>query len=308
MKKSFGLGLLIVMFVCSCASKKPIPGIEKLNQPSTAWYAPDKVAFDGRLQVIAFNIEQGPYWKDVVKYVAGKKQEIPATIVLVSEADRMHSRSGDVYVADEMAKALKMNMVYATEFIEYNDKTPETPGETGNAILSAFPLSDITVIRQVDVYSWTRWGFLQGQPRKGERVAIGATALLPNGKRVRVYVVHLENYGTSSARAKQMEQVLDDAKKYDLPVVVGGDYNEPPGGQIFTVIKKYGFENSLAGNHQPTGACVAIAGKLKCSTKIDWQVNKGLTVQDKTVDYPLASNGRNISDHAPVRVIYGIRN
>lgn len=306
MRKNVILAVILALALGACASKKPIAGIEKLNQPSVASYAPEKVAFDGKLQVIAFNIEQGPYWKDVVKYVDGKKSEIPATIVLVSEADRMHSRSGDIFVADVMAKALKMNMVYATEFIEYNDKTKDTPGETGNAILSAFPLENITVIRQVDLFSWTRWGFLQGQPRKGDEVAIGATALLPTGKRVRVYEVHFENYATSSGRARQMEQVLEDAKKYDLPVVIGGDYNELPGGQIFKAAKKEGFENTFAGNNQPTGACVALAGKLLCLIKIDWQVVKGLTVRDKTVDYPLASNRRNISDHAPVRVIYSM--
>ena len=307
MKKSSILIVLLPLVFVSCASKKPIPGIEKLNQPSIASYAPDKVAFDGKLQVIAFNIEQGPYWKDVVNYVAGKKQEIPATIVLVSEADRMHSRSGDVYVADEMAKALKMNMVYATEFIEYNDKTKDTPGETGNAVLSPFPLSDITVIRQVDLFSWTRWGFLQGQPRKGDEVAIGVTALLPTGKRVRVYEVHFENYATSSGRAQQMEQVLEDAKKYNLPIVIGGDYNELPGGKIFSVAKRDGFENVFEGNHQPTGGCEGVHGKLLCLVKIDWQVARGMKVIDKAVDHPMASNGRNISDHVPVRVTYEIR-
>ena len=306
MKKNITIACILALALGACASKKPIEGIEKLNQPSVASYALEKVAFDGKLQVIAFNIEQGPYWKDVVKYVAGKQSEVPATIVLVSEADRMHSRSGDVFVADEMARALKMNMVYATEFIEYNDKTKDTPGETGNAILSPFPLENITVIRQVDLFSWTRWGFLQGQPRKGDEVAIGATALLPNGRRVRVYEVHFENYTDSAGRAKQMAQVLEDAKKYDLPVVIGGDYNELPGGKIFRVAKQAGFENPFAGNRQPTGACVAVAGKLSCLIKIDWQVDKGLAVRDKTVDYPLASNRRNISDHAPVRVVYSV--
>jgi len=305
--KKLGLMILAVILASGCASKKPIQGIEQMNQPATASYSSGKLpAFDGRLQVIAFNIEQGRFWKDAVEYIEEKQDQLPATIALISEADRRHSRSGDVFVAEEMAKALGMNMVYATEFIEYNDKTRGSPGETGNAILSAFPLSDISVIRQKDLYSWTRWGWIQGQPRKGERVAIGATALLPDGRRLRVYVAHLENYATSPGRASQMRQILDDAKKYEMPAVIGGDFNELPRGSLFAEAEKVGFENAFAQNRQPTGSCIALSGKLSCAVKIDWQLDRGLSALNPIVDYPLNSLKAPISDHAPLRVLYSI--
>jgi len=308
MKKGLILGALLSILIMGCASKKPVEGIEQLNQPVVKNYAEKSpAAFDGRVQVIAFNIEQGHFWPDVVKYLQDQKSSIPATIALVGEADRMHSRTGDVFVADEMAKALKMNMVFVTEFIEYNDKTKQNQGDHGNVILSPFPLADIAVIRHSDVYSWAKWGWVQGQPRKGERVAIGATATLPDGKQVRVYVCHLENYGSSGQRAMQMEEILEDAKKYNLPIVVGGDFNELPGGQIFSRIKDFGFENTFADNRQNTGSCVARSGKLKCAVKIDWQIYRGLSVLDKTVDYPVNSKGGAMSDHAPVRAIYKIK-
>jgi endonuclease/exonuclease/phosphatase family metal-dependent hydrolase len=300
-------GILAVMLAIGCASKKPIPGIEQLNQPSSISRALEKQpAFDGRVQVIAFNIEQGRFWEDAAKYIAEKQAQVPATIVLLSEADRGHSRSGDVFVAEKMAEALGMDMVYATEFIEYNDKTKDSPGETGNAILSAFPLSEISVIRQLDVYSWTRWGWLQGQPRKGERVAIGATALLPDGRRLRVYVAHLENYGTGRGRARQMRQILEDAEKYKMPAVIGGDLNELPGGILFKEAAEDGFENAFVQNRQPTGACIAVSGKLVCSVKIDWQLARGLNGVEAIVDYPLNSQAGAISDHAPVRALYSL--
>jgi len=304
--KKFAVIFVSVMVFSGCATRKPIEGIEQLNQPVVASYAGSQVPFDGQVQVIAWNIERGLFWQDCDKYLAEKISEKPATIMLIGEVDRMHSRSGDVFVADEMARSLQMNMVFVTEFIEYNDKTKDTQGDHGNAILSPFPLSDISVIRHTDLYSWTRWGWLQGQPRKGERVAIGATAALPDGKRVRVYVVHFESSATSSARVKQMQEVLDDAKKFNLPAVIGGDFNELPGGFVFRTARDAGFENSFEGNHQPTGTCSARNGRLLCSTKIDWQVNKGLTVTEKTIDYPLNSSSAAISDHAPVRVIYKI--
>lgn len=305
MKRIYLLIVICVLLTVSCATKKPIEGIELLNQPVIKSYAKKAtLAFDGRIQVIAFNIERGLFWQDVAKYLKEQQSQFPATIVLIGEADRMHSRSGDVFVADELAKALNMNMVFVTEYVEYNDKTKDNQGDHGNAILSRLPLSDITVIRHTDVFSWTKWGWTQGQPRKGDRVAIGATATLPDGKQVRVYVCHLESNDIASRRVIQMEEILEDAKKYSIPVVVGGDFNELPSGVIFTRIKDYGFENTYADNRQNTGSCLAQNGKLKCAVKIDWQINRGLQVLEKTVDYPVNSKGGPMSDHAPVRAVY----
>jgi len=301
--RKFILGSLIILFF-SCATKKPIPGIEELNQPIIKNYAEQALVFNGKIQVIAYNIERGEFWEDVVKYLKEQKSEVPATIILLSEADRMHSRSGDVFTAEQMAKALKMNLVFVPEFIEYNDKTKDSPADHGNAILSPFPINDISVIRHTDVYSWSRWGWLWAQPRKGERVSIGATLILPNGTELRVYTVHFESHALSQQRIIQMKEVLEEASKYEIPVVIGGDFNEFRSGKIFKLIPKYGFENSFQNNSQPTGNCRIIDEQIKCKGKIDWIVHKGLTLMESAVDYPINSQGRVISDHAPVRAIY----
>jgi endonuclease/exonuclease/phosphatase family metal-dependent hydrolase len=307
MSKFFWFLVCLMLVLYSCASRKPVQGIEQLNKPVVKSYVEGKaVAYDGRVQVIAYNIERGIYWQDVAHYLSEKQKEFPATILLLSELDRMHSRSGDVFVAEELAKALKMNMVFVTEFVEYNDKTKDTQGDHGNAILSPFPLSDIKVIRHTDVYSWTRWGWLWGQPRKGERVSIGATALLPDGNELRVYTVHFESHATSPQRVVQMKEVLEDAKGYKIPVVIGGDFNEFPGGMLFHAVKDYGFENSFEGNNQPTGSCGINNKQVLCAVKIDWLIHRGLNVLDRRVDYPMNSSGGVISDHSPVRAIYKI--
>jgi endonuclease/exonuclease/phosphatase family metal-dependent hydrolase len=304
MKKYFVLVIVATLVFSACASKKPIEGIEKLNVPVTANYAEAKaVPYDDKVQVVAFNIEQGHYWSDVDGYIAAQRDKMPATICLLSETDRMHSRTGDIFVADQMARSLKLNMIFVTEFIEYNDKTKDTPGDHGNAILSPFPLSDIAVIRHTDVWSWTKWGWTQGQPRKGERVTIGATAALPGGKKIRVYEAHLESAGQSFQRWVQMREILDDAKKYDLPVVIGGDFNDLPSGVILSRIKDYGFANAYEGDKHPTGGCMAEKGKVRCTVKIDWQIYRNLKVADRFVDYPANSKGGTMSDHAPVRVL-----
>ncbi len=303
MKKTM-MTALAALVLAGCGTYRVNPKLEPLNRPVVANYAPAQTSYDGRVQVVAWNLERGIFWKDQAKYLAEKQAAIPATIMLLGETDRMHSRSGDVFVADGLAKQLKMNMVFATEFIEYNDRTKDTPGDHGNCILSPFPLSDLTVLRQQDLFSWSAWGWTMGQSRKGDRVVVGATVLLPDGKKLRVYVVHFENYAASSGRAGQMQQVLDDAKKYDFPAVIGGDYNELPGGLVFKAAKDAGFENTFAGNKQPTGSCMIVKGKLECAVKIDWMVSRGLKIEDKQVDYPTGSAGNSMSDHAPVRAIF----
>lgn len=298
---------MICLFVYACAgsNNKPIQGIEDLNVPVVESFVDDgEVPFDGRVQVIAFNIERGFFWQDVVRYIEEKRAEVPATVVLISEADRNHSRTGDVFVALEMARALKMNMVFATEYIEYNDKTPDNQGDHGNAILSPFPLEEISVIRHTTVYSWTEHGHKFGQPRKGERVAIGANVVLPDGRRLRVYTVHFESNAVSSKRLVQMDEVLEDADPWEIPVAIGGDFNEMPLGFIFMRMKNYGFKNTFAWNLQPTGTCKPAGDRAMCLLKIDWIVHRDMEVIERKVDYPLNSEGGVLSDHAPVRAVY----
>ena len=304
MKKFFGtLMVLLLLAGLSAAFAKtaPPPGW-KIDQPVTANYAPADTPFAGKLQVIAFNIERGFFWPDVVKYIAARRAENPATIVLLSETDRNHSRTKDVFVADEMARALKMNMIYVTEFIEFNDQTPETQGDHGNAILSPWPLTDITVIRQIRLNDWGGWyGRSTGEPRYGDRVAIGATALLPGGKKVRVYAVHLESFSETIGKWLQLRQLLPDAKAHHLPYVIGGDFNELPGMVMFWMLPLYGVRNAFAGDLSPTGSCKPANGRAQCKIKIDWIIYKGLKLDSRAVDHPLNSAGGTLSDHVPVR-------
>ena len=299
--RTMAVFLLLAGLSVAFAKTAPPPGW-KIDEPVTANYAPADTPFAGKLQVIAFNIERGFFWPDVVKYIAARRAENPATIVLLSETDRNHSRTKDVFVADEMARALKMNMIYVTEFIEFNDQTPETQGDHGNAILSPWPLTDITVIRQLRFVDWGGWyGRKTGEPRYGDRVSIGATALLPGGKKVRVYVVHLESATESVGKWLQLRQLMPDIKSHHLPTVIGGDFNELPGLLLFDMLPFYGIRNAFSGDFSPTGGCKVGDGRAKCQIKIDWIIYKGLKLDSRAVDYPLGSDGKTLSDHVPVR-------
>ncbi len=296
---------VLCLGLSSCAAAWGKPGkYSELDQPVMSSYAERVPAFDGRVQVIAYNVERGFFWEDVVNYIDEQRTQVPATIVLLSECDRAHSRTDEVFVADEMAKALNMDMVFVTEYVEYNDQTPENQGDHGNALLSPFPLSDISVIRHTTIYSWTLWGKFMGQPRFGERVALGATVELPRGEKIRVYSLHLESNSETIGKWIQMKEVIKDAERFDMPVVIGGDFNELPFGLMFGLLPTYGISNSFPHDKSPTGSCKSAGDRAQCKLKIDWIVHRGLQLIESSVDYPLNSQHEIISDHAPVRATY----
>jgi len=307
-----GTGLIIAIALIgaatlfSCANKKVEAPARDINLPEYATYTEGETPFDGDLQVIAFNIERGFFWEDVASYIKDRREEYPATLVLLTELDRLHSRTGDIFVADLLARELDMNMVYVTEFVEYNDQTPENQGDHGNAILSPWPLSDVTVIRHKTMFDWSRFGQLQGEPRYGDRVTIGATIELTGGKQVRAYTVHLESNADTIGKWIQMREILKDAKGYDLPVVIGGDFNELPGWLMFWMFPFYHIENTFRGDFSGTGHCKPDGDRAKCGLKIDWIVHRGMDVKERSVDYPLNSEGGIISDHAPVRAVFEV--
>lgn len=303
----FTLSLVCLALLSACAGKSGPPPSWDMDEPAAESYSEERPEGGGPLQAIAYNIERGFYWEDVAAYVEDRARAEGPPVLLLSELDRNHSRTGDIFVARELARRLRMDMVFVSEFVEYNDETPETQGDHGNAILSPYPLSDISVIRHRVLYSWTRLGWTRGEPRHGGRASIGATVEMPGGEKVRVYSVHFESNGETLGKWIQMKEVLDDAESRGLPFIIGGDFNELPFGLMFAMLPARGVENAFAGDRSPTGDCKNRGGEVRCSLKIDWIVYKGLRLEDSAVDYPAAQGGEPLSDHAPVRAAFSAK-
>ena len=88
--------VLMVALLMSCAGKKGQPPDRDIDQPVISNHVEVACPFDGRVQVIAYNVERGFFWEDVVEYVREKRSGLPATVLLLSECDRDHSRTGGV--------------------------------------------------------------------------------------------------------------------------------------------------------------------------------------------------------------------
>ena len=291
--------LTFLATLCACGS-------------SPDWDMDKPIVFNGskspnttkQIQIFACNLERGFHSKDFVEYIKTHSETDSPPILLLSELDQNHSRTGDRFVARELAETLNMNMVYVPEFIEYNDKTPETQGNIGNAILSPYPLSNLSVIRHHAIYSWTTWGWTRGEPRYGDRVSIGATISLSNGTKIRVYSVHFESTGNPVGRWLQMKEVIDDLEKHKLPSIIGGDFNETALGLMFFLLPGHNINNAFKDDKNSTGFCRIKNKKVVSFLKLDWIVYRGLTLTNSKVDYPVGTNGKPISDHAPIQATF----
>ena len=189
--------------------------------------------------VCAYNVERGLRLDDQLRAFGGDAGMPPPDVLLINEADRGCTRSGNRNVAREYARALGMCYVYGVEFIEL----PRWCGpggsvrgrcEHGNAIVSRFPLGNVRLIRHRRTRSWqsTVQRILHvGEPRLGGRVALAADVRI--GERMlRVYSVHFESgdrgrgsWSGDAYREAQARELIEDASGLNRGVVIGGDMN-----------------------------------------------------------------------------------
>ena len=137
-----------------------------------------------------------------------------ASIIGLQEVDRNTQRVGGENTARVMAEALVMHYAWAAP----PRMPPDQPeDETGVTILSAYPLTNVE-----------RLILPNPGPGGRRRVAVGATALLPNGVRIRVYSVHAETRIAHGEKMEQYRAVMEHALRTSANgerIVILGDFN-----------------------------------------------------------------------------------
>ncbi|MDT4968626.1 MAG: hypothetical protein QOJ64_3363 [Acidobacteriota bacterium] len=236
------------------------------------------------VRIVSYNIR----WRggnDLIKLIELFRSDAEigrATILGLQEVDRNRKRTDNVNTARQMAEALGMYYAWAAPpTVATKDKKPQEE-ETGVAILSVYPLIDVTRIVLPN----------EG-PHGRRRVAVGATVNI--GERsVRVYSVHAELRMSNEERLEQFKAVLDDVQANYAKmerVVVLGDFNTVSGKDVdgttnlFTAAKfSTPFSNSLT-----TWKTFILEFKL------DWLWLRGLTATEFGIDKKVG-----LSDHWPL--------
>ncbi|HEY3026202.1 MAG TPA: endonuclease/exonuclease/phosphatase family protein, partial [Pyrinomonadaceae bacterium] len=150
-----------------------------------------------------------------------------ADILALQEADMQTGRAGGHHVARELAEQLGMAWVHApaeiprgvppqvrTWWLDFEEQIAlYDEGDTGIALLSRFPMENVT---RIDL----PWKECAWRPR----LAIGATVRV--GKvRLRVFNAHIDPHASLDGQHDQLQVVLAKADDGDGPTLVMGDFN-----------------------------------------------------------------------------------
>jgi endonuclease/exonuclease/phosphatase family metal-dependent hydrolase len=170
------------------------------------------------LRVVSWNIARGTQFDQVRDVLAG----LDADVYILQEVDWACRRSGDRSIASDLADALNLNWVFAGEFQEIGEGRPGRFALTGQAILSRYPIDEISVLR-FERQAALRWNLDPFQPRRGGRIALRARS---GG--VVIYNAHIESARDDRFRARQVSEILaDHVRKPDsaAPLILAGDLN-----------------------------------------------------------------------------------
>lgn len=159
------------------------------------------------LRVVTWNIERGIEMKDLLREL----KTLAADVLLLQEVDVGCARSGNVDTGAIIAKALGMQLLYATEFVEHHSPLREPKaaggGVHGNAIATWLDVKDAWCFHhEWQPYDWSARAELLREPRDGARIVVGAELAVPSGAlrsersgaggsdALRCYSLHLENF------------------------------------------------------------------------------------------------------------------
>jgi endonuclease/exonuclease/phosphatase family metal-dependent hydrolase len=180
-------------------------------------------ATPSEIRIVSYNIRWrgGDDLRKLIELLRDDAEIGRADIIGLQEVDRNRKRTGNVNTARLMAEGLGLHYVWAAPPPPTGKAEQEE--ETGVAILSPYPLTD--VIRIV---------LPNEGPGGRRRAAVGATVRL-GATPLRVYSVHAETRTSNEKRQEQFQAVLDDLRNHHAKIeraVVLGDFNTLTGKDV----------------------------------------------------------------------------
>lgn len=182
------------------------------------------------IKATAWNIERGLRLEGIIRTLKEHPSLRESDVLLLTELDYGMARTGNRFVAREIAAALKLNYVFAPCYLALNKGSgleSEVAGENeqslhGNALFSRYPLREAHSIPLPNGKDKMRGK----EKRLGCQRAIAAIMDHPLGS-VWTVSLHLDAHSTQRHRQLQMQIVLDHLAKQraQLPVLIGGDWN-----------------------------------------------------------------------------------
>jgi endonuclease/exonuclease/phosphatase family metal-dependent hydrolase len=249
------------------------------------------------IRVVNWNINRGLRLQGIIEFLASAK----ADVLLLQESDLNARRTHYLNVAKEIAQKLQMNYVFGREFQELTQGSRTSPAYQGQVTLSRWPLSNPRIIRfQKQSNFWRPHWFLPEmepfQERIGGRLALVCESNIA-GKKVVTYNLHLESKGDVALRCSQLDETLEDARRYSTstPIVLAGDLNlDVFSGPASTLVNREQFQDAFANHHVPTTP----GSFLDPGKTIDWIFARG----PLRAIQPQVGRSVSASDHYPLSI------
>lgn len=255
-------------------------------------------ASNGEIKIVTYNIRYrcGEDLNQLVELFRKDPEIGNAAVLGLQEVDRNKKRTGKSNTAKTIAEALGFNYAWAAP----PAASPGDEEETGVAIMSPFPVSDVR-----------RMVLPHEGPNRRRRVALAATVRI-YGKDFRVYSMHGETRIAMDKKIEQMNTLIQDLKRFpeNMPVILVGDFNTWEGSAEGKTLKLF----RDAGLYTPFGSQSTFRARVlfvPFEFRLDWVWLRGVQAVTYGIDkkislsdhYPLWANVKVLSDKEEVRNI-----
>ena len=234
------------------------------------------------IKIVSYNIRwrSGGELRKITELLQNDPEIGGASILGLQEVDRRKKRSGNHNTVKMIADELGLHYVWAAP----PSPKPNDEEETGVAILSVYPLTDVR-----------RIVLPHNGPNGRRRVALGATVEIDN-RRWRVYSAHAETRLSFDKKLEQFKAVLEDLAQFppDMPAVIMGDLNTWEAGAGRKTIKFFtdaGLKTSFG--KEPTFRRRVLFVPIEL--ELDWVWLRGLEATSFGID-----RTSEVSDHWPL--------
>lgn len=181
------------------------------------------------IRALAWNIERGIRFEGILDALKHDEKLKDKDVLLLTELDYGMARSGNRFVAQEIARELKLNYAFAPVYIPLqkgsgveSDMEGENTGSIhGLAMFSRFQMRNVHAVPLPNGKD-KMWG---KEKRLGYLRALLADIEHPEGE-FRAVTVHLDAHCSRAHRHKQIKIILDHLDTLPpLPTLIGGDWN-----------------------------------------------------------------------------------
>ncbi|MBK6723342.1 MAG: hypothetical protein IPG58_08715 [Acidobacteria bacterium] len=202
---------------------------EQLSDAALMNLSPPAHAGGSDISTVAWNLERGIRFDGILDALKNHDDLKDKDLYLLTELDHGMARSGNRFVAQELANELGLNYAFAPVYIplqkgsgvESDMEGENTTSIHGLGMLSRYPMSNVHAIPLPNGKD-KMWG---KEKRLGWLRAVIADIERPAGT-FRAVTVHLDAHCSRAHRVLQMKIILDHLDTLSpLPTLIGGDWN-----------------------------------------------------------------------------------